>query len=321
MAQNGVGEALVLGATGGAGGEIARALLRRGWAIRTLARDPDKVKTALGPDIVALHGDAMIREEVVAAAAGVDVIIHAVNPPGYHDWAGLVLPMIDNSIAAAEVASARIALMGTVYNYGPDAGSVLSETSPQNPTTRKGAIRVTLEKRLQEAAERGMARVLIVRAGDYFGPRPGNSWFSQGLVMPGKPVTAVSYPGSLQIGHAWAYLPDVGEIFARLLARENELAAFERFHMQGHWCEPGVAMAYAIRRAVGRDVPIRKTPWSVMRLIAPFNETVRELMEMRYLWQTPLRLDNAKLKAFLGEEPQIPLDEAVRATLKGLGCL
>ncbi len=42
---------------------------------------------------------------------------------------------------------------------------------------------------------------------------------------------------------------------------------------------------------------------------------------MRYLWTTPLQLDNRKLVAFLGEEPHTPLDTALRDTLRGLGCL
>ena len=41
---------------------------------------------------------------------------------------------------------------------------------------------------------------------------------------------------------------------------------------------------------------------------------------MRYLWSQSLLLDNAKLVAFLGEEPHTPLDQALRATLAGLGC-
>jgi hypothetical protein len=40
---------------------------------------------------------------------------------------------------------------------------------------------------------------------------------------------------------------------------------------------------------------------------------------MRYLWRHPVRLDNRRLVAFLGEEPHTPLREAVRTTLVGLG--
>jgi nucleoside-diphosphate-sugar epimerase len=44
-------------------------------------------------------------------------------------------------------------------------------------------------------------------------------------------------------------------------------------------------------------------------------------MEMRYLWQRPIKLVNDRLKSELGEEPHTPLFEAVRATLDDLGCL
>ncbi len=308
--------ALVLGATGGVGGAVARALVQHGFSVRALVRDPAKLSaTAFEP----ARGDARHRSDVIAAAQGADVIVHAVNPPGYRGWAELVVPMLENTIAAAEAAGARIALPGTVYNYGPDAGAVITEDSPQNPKTKKGALRVAMEERLAEAAARGKARVLIVRAGDYFGPQPGNSWFSQGLVQPHTRIKRIVYPGPFEIGHAWAYLPDVGETFARLLTVEDRLDRFARFHLRGHWLEPGVEMAHAIRTALGRDaLPIRTLPWALLRLLSPFNETLKEMMELRYLWQQPLRLDNTRLKAFLGEEPLTPLPDAVAATLKGL---
>jgi len=45
------------------------------------------------------------------------------------------------------------------------------------------------------------------------------------------------------------------------------------------------------------------------------------MREMRYLWQQPVQLDNARLVEMLGREPHTPLDEAVEASLRGLGCL
>lgn len=315
---NSVRTALVLGAAGGVGGEIVHALRRRGWTIRALTRH---AAGSVEDGVTWLRGNALLRDDVVSAAKGTQIIVHAVNPPGYRGWAEQVVPMIDNTIAAAEQSGARIVFPGTVYNYGPDAGTVISETAPQDPLTRKGKLRVVMERHLSEAATAGRARALIVRAGDFFGPRAGNNWFSQGLIKPGKAVRAVVYPGPFEVGHSWAYLPDVGEIFARLLDKSDQLAAFEAFHMRGQWLEPGVEMAYAIRKAVGRDdIPIRKLPWMLLRLGAPFNETLREMMEMRYLWQRPLRLENSKLRTFLGEEPCTPLSDAVSKTLKGLGC-
>jgi hypothetical protein len=49
--------------------------------------------------------------------------------------------------------------------------------------------------------------------------------------------------------------------------------------------------------------------------------TLREMLEMRYLWRQPVRMSNARLLAVLEREPHTPLDAAVEATLVGLGCL
>ena len=311
--------ALVLGATGGVGGETAAALARHGWTVRALTRNPDAAR-AKRPDWNWMAGDALDREAVVAAAQGASVILHAVNPPGYRDWDRLVLPMIDNTIAAARASGARILLPGTIYNYGPDAFPLLHEDLPQSPTTRKGAIRVEMERRLSAACADDV-RVLILRGGDYFGPRPGNSWFSQGLVTPGKPVRAIAYPGKKGVGHAWAYLPDVAETFAQLADIEAELEPFARYHFGGHWDADGTGMTEAVRRAVPGKPRVSLMSWPLLALIAPFNETLRELMEMKPLWRRSVQLDNHRLVARLGSEPHTPLDEAVQTSLKALGCL
>ena len=226
-----------------------------------------------------------------------------------------------NTIAAARANGARILLPGTVYSYGPDAFPNVTETSPQNPLTRKGLIRVEMERRLRIAAASG-ARVLIVRAGDFFGPKAANNWFSQGLIKPGQPVSKITNPGRRGIGHQWAYLPDVAETMAQLLEREDALEDFALFHMNGHWDADGVQMAQAIQRVVGNPkLKVRAFPWSLVWLASPFVPLFRELAEMRYLWKTPVRMTNGRLVAMLGSEPRTPLDDAVRTTLVGLGCL
>jgi nucleoside-diphosphate-sugar epimerase len=315
--------ALVLGATGGIGGEVARQLLDAGWRVRGLRRGP--AATAANPGgIEWISGDALDAAAVSAAARGCALIVHAVNPPGYRRWSELVLPMIDNTIAAACAEGATIVLPGTVYNYGLDAYPAPDEDAAQTPATRKGAIRVEMERRLQAATAHG-ARVIVVRAGDFFGPRVGNSWFAQGLVKAGHPIASVALPGDPGIGHQWAYVPDVARTMLRLLQRRDALPAFARLHMDGHWDADGTQMAAAIARALHRHgmapPKTRRFPWWLLTLAMPFWPLARELREMRPLWRHPLRMRNARLLQTLGEEPHTPLDEAVEATLVGLGCL
>lgn len=310
---------LVLGATGGIGGEVARAVARRGWHVRALHRQPEAVTESRGYEWV--RGDAMKAADVVAAAEGARFILHGVNPPKYRNWPVLAPVMLESSIAAAKASGARILFPGSIYNFPPDGPLVLAEDTPQRAVTRKGAVRIALEARLAAAARDGV-RSLILRAGDFFGPQAGGSWFSQALVTPGKPLRAITFPGPPEIGHAWAYLPDLAETFARLAEQDATLGAFEVFHFRGHWLLPGSRMAEAIRAAVGDPkLPVRRLPWWLVGAAAPVVPLMRELWEIRYLWQVPMQLDNRKLVSRLGTEPHTPLDEAVRAALIGLGCL
>ncbi|MCB9680650.1 MAG: NAD(P)H-binding protein [Alphaproteobacteria bacterium] len=314
--------ALVLGASGGIGSEVTHRLLARGWQVRALHRTGAEGADDRG--VLRIRGDALVADDVARAAQGACLLVHAVNPPGYRDWDTTVLPMLDHTIAAAVAQRARIVLPGTVYNFGPDAFPALTEDAPQHPTTRKGAIRVQMEQRLRDSVDRG-ARVLIVRAGDFFGPHTGNSWFAQGLVQPGRPVRMVFDPAWRGVGHQWAYLPDVAETMVRLLDREADLPPFARFHVGGHWDPDGTRMVTTVRDAVqaatGRRPWVLPFPWTLVRALGPVVPLCRELAEMRYLWQTPVRLDETALRRALGEVPHTPWEEAVTATLRGLGCL
>lgn len=311
--------ALVLGATGGIGGGIAAALLAHGWHVRGMARTvPAKADAALAR-IEWTEGDAMRREDVIRAAEGASVIVHAVNPPNYANWDTLVLPMIDNTIAAARAAGgARIVLPGTIYNFDPATTPVIDVGSPQHPRTRKGAIRVALERRLEQAAPEVPA--LILRAGDFFGPGARSSWFSQAMVSAGKPVRRIVNPARGG-GHSWAYLPDLAETFARLLDAPERLRPFEVAQFEGLYDADGTVMVEAIRRAIGRRVPVYRFPWWLFRLASPVWGFAREAAEIAPYWRNPMRLDNRRLVDLLGEVPRTPLDAAIASALASLDCV
>jgi len=69
--------ALVIGAAGGVGGETCKALIRHGWSVRGLTRRPQPADTG----IEWIAGDAMNAADVLRAAQGVRLIVHAANPP------------------------------------------------------------------------------------------------------------------------------------------------------------------------------------------------------------------------------------------------
>lgn len=309
--------ALVLGATGGIGGETARALVAAGWTVKALTRH---ATAPADSRIQWLHGDAMVADDVRRAAEGAQVIVHAVNPPGYKGWERVILPMVDNAIAAARAVNARILLPGSVYNYGPDVYPLIREEAAQHPPSRKGEIRVEVEARLQRAARDGV-RSLVLRCGDFYGPRGRSNWLAQGIVKPDTPLGVIHYPGLPSLRHAWAYLPDVAATFVALLEREEALDTFARFHFPGH-ALTGNELADIVREVSGKAaLPLRAFPWWMVTLASPFVETMREVRKMRYLWNEEVLMDGARLRAFLPDLRETPPAVALKASLDALGVL
>jgi nucleoside-diphosphate-sugar epimerase len=264
-----------------------------------------------------IKGDAMNAAEVIAAAEGADVIVHAANPPKYQRWRQLALPMLASSIAAAKASGARLVLPGTVYNYAPDAGASIGEDTPQAPVTRKGKVRVEMEEMLRAAAADGV-KSLVLRAGDFFGPAAPNSGLLWLTTRKAGRVTGVYRTGP--VGHAFAYLPALAETLARLLDREAALATFEVFHFAGNWMAGDDALGGAVRRVTGDGaIPIKPFPWAMVYAAAPFVPMLREMAEMRYLWTKPIGLDETKLRTFFGSVRATPLDDAMRESLADLG--
>jgi nucleoside-diphosphate-sugar epimerase len=106
----------------------------------------------------------------------------------------------------------------------------------------------------------------------------------------------------------------------RLAQDEAGLADFAVFHMRGQTLT-GDELVSALEAAAGRRLAVSRLPWFAIRALAPFNETFREMLEMRYLWERPVLLDNARLVARLGAEPHTPIEEALRVALAGLNAL
>ena len=311
---------LIIGATGGSGAALASACIRQGWRVSGLTRRHVDDRPAASA-IRWVQGDAMETADVLTAAQGADVIFHGANPPGYRDWAKTAPQMLQNSIVAARAVGARLILPGNIYNFGPDSFPVLHEGAPQNPVSVKGEVRRQMEQMLDDACREGL-RATVLRAGDFFGPHAPASWLSNGMVRPGKAPRVVRDPGTAGAGHAWAYLPDFAETVLRLLQVQDRLRDMEVIHMAGHWFDEGRDFARAVARAGGvPGAKVKPLPWWIISALSPLVPLCRELREMRYLWQNSIALDNTRLRELIGSEPHTPLDDALRETMQGLGCI
>jgi nucleoside-diphosphate-sugar epimerase len=304
------GRVLVLGAAGRFGYAAAQAFRSAGWEVSGLVRPGAAARAPRGIKVIETND----RPVAVEAARGMDVVLHALNPR-YTDWNRMALPHAYAAIEAAETAGATLIFPGNVYNYGKDMPEVLDETTPMQPNTRKGALRVEIEQRMREATDRGM-RAIILRAGDFFGSGRG-SWLDLVIAKDvGRGV--VTYPGPLDVMHAWAYLPDLVRATVRLAEVRDRLGAFETFGFPGD-AVTGREFVAAIAKAIGRGVKVKRMAWWLIHVLSPFVPLPRELSEMAYLWTVPHRIAGDKLEAAIGKVPHTPLEAAVAQALRELG--
>ena len=286
--------ALIMGITGNFGGHVAQALAQQGWTIRALLRNPQTLPAQFSGAQV-FKGDAADIDSIRTAAQGVDIIIYGVNPC-YSQWAAKILPWINNTAAVAEEFGLTLIFPGNIYIFNPADGPEFDESTRASPITEKGELRQAMEERLQRATQHG-ARVIIVRAGDFIGANAKSAWI-QSLIKKTKYGYTLSAPSELSLTHTWAYLPDLAHTVAALVAGRATLTPFSVFHFRGYRLNFS-ELAAAMRTASGQKVVLKKFPWWILRLAAPFSTFVRTLFEMRYLWKYELNLSDAKLRAAL----------------------
>lgn len=304
---------LVVGASGRLGRVTVEEFGRRGWRVRAMLRAPKRGAWTGAREIV--EGDARFPCDLIAAADGADVIVNAVNPP-FARWDTDAFEVTESMIAAARASGAVHLFPGNIYNFGWPLPEVISEVEPQRPTTRKGAIRVEIERRLREAADLYGVRTIVLRAGDYYGGGRG-SWFDT-VIAGGLARGRMVYPGPLNLPHGWAYLPDVAVAFEALARQRRIFEPYETFHFPGHTVK-GDELAAELQAALGYRVRTSQLPWRLFRFAAPFVPMWRELSELAYLWHAPHRLEGAKLQMAVGDLPATPFDRAVRDSLASLG--
>jgi hypothetical protein len=188
-----------------------------------------------------------------------------------------------------------------VYMYGRATAQPFTETHPHRAHTKKGKLRGRMAQDLLADHRAGRVQVALGRASDYFGPRGGAQSNHGDRVYPaaisGETATVLGDPDQ---PHTYTYIPDIGEGLAVLAEHPDALG--EIWHLpndpETRTTRQLVDMVY--RQAGKPRGKLRTTPTLLLRILGLRNPTVRELVEMRYLFQSPFIVDSSKITARLG---------------------
>ena len=303
----------IFGAAGAIGTSVAQELERRGIAFRVVGRSKEKLAREFGQLRYAelFPADLAESRSAGAAARGVDTIVYCVGLPypSHHLHPVLARTSVE---AARMVGVARFVLPSSVYAYGVPRTSRVAETHPREPHTRKGAYRKEQEDLVLAAHDPAGMRTLILRLPDFYGPHADIGLANPIFHAAVKGKTA-NWVGPVNTPHEFVFTPDAGPLIADLASHD------ECFGQAWNFGGPGaintIDFITRIYRAVGRAPKYRTAGATLLRLIGIFNPTVREVVEMLYLQETPVVLDDAKLIAKFPGTRKTSYDDGIRQTL------
>ena len=279
------GTVLILGASGRFGRHAAEAFWNAGWRVRIFDR----------------HND-----DLMAEADGADVVVNAWNPP-YTSWKRDVPELTAKVIAAAKASGATVIIPGNVY--GRNAPALLTRDTPHAASNQLGRIRIDMEAAYRTEG----VKTIVLRSGDYIDNSASGNWFD--MVITAKLHKGhVVAPGDADASHAWAYLPDKVRAAVALAEMRDRLDTFEEVLFPGFTLSL-TEMADLVSSATGRTHRVKPMSWLPLWLAAPLWPMGRRLLEMRYLWSMPHRLDcegfQSLLPQFRNTDPLTAIGTAV----------
>ncbi len=304
------GELHVVFGAGQVGAPLAARLLEAGSRVRVVRRSRGTV--ARGAELFA--GDAADPAFCLEASRGASVVYHCMNAPyDSSTWAALLPCYMDNLIAAAGRAGARLVVLDNLYLLGRTGGRPMNEDTPVNPCSRKGEVRALVAEQLFDAHRRGDVRAVSGRASDFYGPGGGQTYLGDYFWRPALAGRTVWSPVDPDAVHTYHYIPDVAAGLAALARADADV-------LGGAWmlpCQPAGTLRELVARfaqVLARPVRVAAVaPW-IVRALGTFSPLMREMREMLYQWDEPFVADDRRFRERFGIEPT-PLEDAAIASV------
>ena len=304
----------LFGAAGAIGGSIAAELRSQGRAYRVVGRGRAELERNFGSDpraeIVTWNPDdpASVR----TAARGLDTIFYLVGVPY---WQFELHPQLMRKTLEGAIAEGvqRLVLIGTVYPFGRARTERISEDHPREPHTFKGQMRKEQEDLVLAADAAGSIHGTILRLPDFYGPDVEKSFVASAFhgALEGGRAQLV---GPIDTPHEFMYVPDVGPV---AVALAGEPRAYGR---AWNFAGPGAitvrAFVERIFEEAGRKPKYIVANKTMLRIMGLFSPLMREMVEMNYLFETSVIMDDSAIHGLLGNIKKTSYEDGIRETLR-----
>jgi nucleoside-diphosphate-sugar epimerase len=305
-------KALVMGASGGMGYALVNELASRGIETVAFARGREKLQRLFGSTsgVHVKNGDMFHLQDLLTAGEGADVIFYAANIP-YVEWSEGLPRVMRNVLDAAKKLQAKVVVVDNIYAYGRSGGQKVTEQTPKRPHTKKGKIRLELERMVLAANQEGVP-TLIVHYPDFYGPNAENTILHYTLqaMLANK---SARFVGDLGVEREYIFTPDGAKAAVELALREESFG--QNWNIPAYDVISGHKLISIIRELTGYKRKVGTVGKGMISFLGLFDKNMREVVEMMYLTEEPVVLSGEKYEQHIGPLPKTPYEEGIRKTL------
>ncbi|WP_079911662.1 SDR family NAD(P)-dependent oxidoreductase [Paenibacillus sp. 32352] len=312
-------KAIVVGATGGTGAVITAELAKRGIPVIAFGRSRQKLEELareLGhPEHLSLAtGDAFKPDDIARAAKEADVLFHCANVP-YHEMESKLIPLGESVMEAANRLSLKVVAIDGIYPYGRRQTNPVAEEHPKQPHTKKGKVRLAFEQMIF-SGRWGQTQAMIVRLPDYYGPTANQASYLGGTLEAIAAGKMAFFIGNMTVPREYVYLPDAAVMVVELAGRDH--AYGQNWNIPGSDVISGHEIVRIARQASGMKKPVIALGRFGLSLLGLFVPVMKEVVEMLYLTEEPLRLSGEKYRRHIGPIPVTKPADGIAATIREL---
>lgn len=287
----------LLGAGGPVANALAKELINNGKKVRLVSRR----QVSLFPQAEWIGADLKNAKQVLSAVKGSSVIYMCAGLQySKKVWAAEWPLIMQNLIDAGKETGARLIFFDNVYMYG-QVQSAMTEETPYNPSSVKGAIRAEIAERLMSESKVGNINATIARAADFYGATSLNSFFDSMVLDKYAKGQKAMWLGNPGCRHSFTYVPDAGR--AMFLLGQDESSANQIWHLPTAPALTGKELINLAATAFNRKPKYSTVNKLMLQIIGLFNNAIAETAELYYQYQFDYIFDSSKFENAFNVKP------------------
>ena len=302
----------ILGAGGSIGNALTYKLLENRQDVRLVSRSKFSI-----PGTEAVKADITSYNETLESVRQSDIVYLCVGLQyNYNIWKDTWPKIMHNTIDACKKAGAKLIFFDNVYMYGRVNGK-MTETSPYNPCSKKGEVRVEIATLLENEMKNGNIKAIIARAADLYGPYATKTSIPYIMVidklMKGK---SAQWMVNVNQPHSYTYTMDCADSLYLLANDEN---SFNQVWHLPTFNPPinGKTFMNLVANELGVKSKYMVLSKPMIKIGGWFDKTISEIYEMIYQNEFEYYFDSSKFNNHFNYHPK-SYEDGIRETINFL---